>query len=78
MRVSGIRSGTLCRVFLRRAGGADLPAGSFRYRYGAEHMEAALTSALDASDASAIEVRAGNRVFVQPLPDDVGTRATSS
>ena len=77
MRVEGIRSGTLCRVFLRRTGGPDLLAGSFRYRYGSQHLEAVLTSALDASDATAIEVKAGNRTFVEPLPRAVGARETS-
>lgn len=77
MDVHGIRSGTLCRVFLRRADGAVMPAGSFRYRYaGAE--QAVLTSALDLSAARAVGVRAGGRTFVAPLRHGVGAEASSS
>ena len=77
MEVRGIRSGTLCRVFLRRADGRRLPAGSFRYRYGAEEA-AVLTSALDLSAARGIGVRAGGRTFEAPLRRGVGANATSS
>ena len=59
MQVSGVRSGTLCRVFLRRADGARVAAGTFTYRYGGD-SEAVLSSALDLSRAEAIGVRAGN------------------
>jgi hypothetical protein len=73
MDVHGIRSGTLCRVFLRRADGTRMPAGSFRYRYpGTE--QAVLTSALDLSNARAIGVRAGNRTFLTPLRQGVGAQ----
>ena len=34
MYVQGVRSGTLCRVFLRGADGARISAGTFRYRWG--------------------------------------------
>jgi hypothetical protein len=71
MDVQGIRSGTLCRVFLRRADGKRMPAGSFRYRYGSTD-EAVLTSALDLSAARAVGVRAGNRTFIAPLRQSVG------
>ena len=76
MNVHGIRSGTLCRVFLRRTDGTRMPAGSFRYRY-AGTEQAVLTSALDLSAARAVGVRAGNRTFVAPLRHSVGAEATS-
>jgi hypothetical protein len=76
MDVAGIRSGTLCRVFLRRANGSRLPAGSFRYRYGGED-DAVLTTGLDLSSARAIGVRAGHRTFVAPLRHGVGAEASS-
>ena len=66
MYVSGIRSGTLCRVFLRGPHGARVPAGTFRYRWG-DDSEAVLSSALDLSRTRAIGVRAGNRTFVAPV-----------
>lgn len=66
MYVHGVRSGTLCRVFLRGPGGARMPAGSFRYRWG-EDTQAELSSALDVSAAKAIGVRVGNRTFVAPI-----------
>lgn len=77
MDVSGIRSGTLCRVFLRRGDGTRMPAGSFRYRYG-DTEQAMLSSALDLSAARAVGVRAGDRTFVAPLRQSVGAQATSS
>ncbi len=66
MQVSGVRSGTLCRVFLRRTDGTRVAAGTFRYRYGGE-SEAVLSSALDLSRAETIGVRAGNRTFLAPI-----------
>jgi hypothetical protein len=66
MEVSGIRSGTLCRVFFRRNDGARVPVGTFRYRYGGD-SDAVLSSALDLSRASAVGVRAGDRTFIQPV-----------
>ncbi|HTT94068.1 MAG TPA: zf-HC2 domain-containing protein [Solirubrobacterales bacterium] len=68
MYVKGIRSGTLCRVFLEDAGGRTYSAGSFRYRWGGD-SEAELSSALDLSQATAIGVHAGARTFVAPLSD---------
>jgi putative zinc finger protein len=67
MYVHGVRSGTLCRVFLRGPGGARMSAGSFRYRWG-DDTQAVLSSALDISAARAIGVRVGNRTFVAPVP----------
>ena len=64
--MSGIRSGTLCRVFLRGPNGARVPAGAFRYRWG-DDSEAVLSSALDLSRTRAIGVRAGNRTFIAPV-----------
>jgi hypothetical protein len=78
MRVSGIRSGTLCRVFLRRSGGSAESVGSFRYRYSNENSEQVLGGALDVSDVSAVEVKAGPRTFIQPLPTSVQAGPTSS
>jgi hypothetical protein len=66
MYVSGVRSGTLCRVFLRGADGRRYPAGSFRYRWG-DDSKAVLSSALDLSRTRAIGVRAGDRTFVAPV-----------
>jgi Putative zinc-finger len=69
MYVSGIRSGTLCQVFLRGTNGAELPAGTFRYRWG-DDSQAVLTSALDLSRTAAIEVHAGGRTFVAPVKQE--------
>lgn len=66
MYVSGIRSGTLCRVFLSGPGGARYPAGTFRYRWG-DDSDAVLSSALDLSRARAIGVHAGGRIFIAPV-----------
>jgi hypothetical protein len=66
MYVSGISSGTLCRVFLRDEDGKTFSAGSFRYRWG-EDSEAELSSALDLSQAAAIGVHAGGRTFMAPV-----------
>jgi anti-sigma factor RsiW len=61
--VKGIRSGTLCRVFLRGPGGVTVPAGTFRYRWG-DDSTATLSSALDLSRTRAIGIRAGGRTFL--------------
>lgn len=66
MYVSGVRSGTLCRVFLRSADGKRYPAGSFRYRWG-DDSDAVLSSALDLSRAAAIGVHAGDQTFIAPV-----------
>ena len=66
MYVSGVRSGTLCRVFLRGADGRTYSAGSFRYRWG-DDSDAVLSSALDLSRTRAIGVHAGGRTFVAPV-----------
>jgi hypothetical protein len=74
MYVKGVRSGTLCHVYLRGPHGERVPAGTFTYRWG-DDSDAVLSSALDLSRTRAIGVRAGNRTFVAPV--DVG-RATAS
>jgi len=66
MYVRGVRSGTLCRVFLRDAKGRTYSAGSFRYRWG-EDSHAVLSSALDVSQAAEIGVHAGGRTFTAPV-----------
>ena len=66
MYVSGVSSGTLCRVFLRDAQGRTYSAGSFRYRWG-ETSSAELSSALDLSQATELGVHAGDRTFVAPV-----------
>jgi hypothetical protein len=66
MYVHGIPSGTLCTVTLRGPGGVSYPAGTFRYRWG-DDSDAVLSSALDLSRTRAIEVDAGQRIFVAPV-----------
>jgi len=66
MYVSGIRSGTLCRVYMRGPGGRQVSAGTFRYRWGGD-AAATLSAALDLSRAEALVVHAGKRVFIAPL-----------
>jgi hypothetical protein len=66
MYVSGVRSGTLCRVFLRGPDGIRYPAGSFRYRWG-DDSRAVLSSALDLSRTAAIGVHAGSQTFIAPV-----------
>lgn len=64
--VKGVRSGELCRVFLRGPDGSRMPAGSFRYRWG-EDSNAVLSSALDLSRTAAIGIRVGERAFEAPV-----------
>jgi hypothetical protein len=66
MYVAGIRSGTLCQVYMRGPGHTGASAGSFRYRWGSEDS-AVLSAALDLSRAKAIVVHAGAHTFVAPL-----------
>ena len=66
MYVSGVRSGTLCKVFLRGPDGSRYPAGSFRYRWG-DDSEAVLSSGLDLSRTAAIGVHAGDQTFIAPV-----------
>jgi hypothetical protein len=66
MYVSGIRSGTLCRVYMRGPGKEAVSAGTFRYRWGGD-ASAVLSAALDISRAKALVVHAGAQTFVAPL-----------
>jgi Putative zinc-finger len=76
MYVKGIRSGTLCRVYLRGPRGERVPAGTFTYRWG-DDSTATLSSALDLSRTRAIGVHAGNRTFVAPV-DVAGATARAN
>jgi hypothetical protein len=66
--VRGFRPGTLCTVWLKRADGTKVAAGSFRYVYAGESDEASLSAAISPDDATAIGLRAGSVTFVAPLP----------
>jgi hypothetical protein len=66
MYVKGVRSGTLCRVFVRSSNGDTLSAGSFRYRWG-DDSDAVLSSAMDLSRTAAVGVHAGGRTFIAPV-----------
>jgi Putative zinc-finger len=68
VRVRGFRPGTLCTVWLKRADGTKVPAGSFRYVYAGEDDQASLSAAVSPDDATAIGLRAGSVTFVAPLP----------
>jgi predicted anti-sigma-YlaC factor YlaD len=75
--VKGVRSGTLCRVSLRRPDGTTLSAGSFRYRWD-EDDSAVLSSALDLSNTAAIAIRVGGRTFVAPVDGPPGGGSPSA
>jgi hypothetical protein len=77
MYVKGVRSGTLCRVYLRGPRGERVPAGTFTYRWG-DDSTATLSAALDLSRTRAIDVRAGNRTFVAPVHPDGATASNHS
>jgi hypothetical protein len=77
MQVSGVRSGTLCRVYLRRSGGGRVAAGSFVYRYGGD-SEATMSSGLDLSSTEAVVVKAGDRTFMAPIAGQPAGAATES
>jgi hypothetical protein len=72
MYVKGIRSGTLCQVFMRGPGRNNVSAGTFRYRWGGDSA-AVLSAALDLSRAKALVVHAGDRTFVAPLDAEGAT-----
>jgi hypothetical protein len=76
MYVKGIRSGTLCRVYMRGPDGRDVSAGTFRYRWGGDSA-ATLSAALDLSRAEALVVHAGRQTFVAPLDRDATTNRNS-
>jgi hypothetical protein len=75
--VKGVRSGTLCRVYLRGPHGERVPAGTFRYRWG-DDSTAVLSSALDLSRTRAIGVRAGNQTFTAPVDVTGATAGNNS
>jgi hypothetical protein len=77
MYVKGVRSGTLCQVYLRGPHGERVPAGTFTYRWG-DDSTAVLSSALDLSRTRAIGVHAGNRTFVAPVDVGGATARTNS
>ena len=77
MYVKGVRSGTLCRVYLRGPRGERVPAGTFTYRWG-DDSTATLSAALDLSRTRAIGVRAGNRTFVAPVDASRSTADSNS
>lgn len=62
MYVTGVSSGTLCRVYLRSRDGSELSAGTFRYRWG-DGSYPILSSALDLSKTAALELRIGGRDY---------------
>jgi predicted anti-sigma-YlaC factor YlaD len=66
MYVKGVSSGTLCRVYLRSRDGQTLSAGTFRYRWG-EDSYPILSSALDLSKTTAMEIRVGDRTYEQEI-----------
>ncbi|MET0558632.1 MAG: zf-HC2 domain-containing protein [Solirubrobacterales bacterium] len=66
MYVKGVRSGTLCQVFLKGPHGERVSAGTFRYRWG-DDSDAVLSAALDLSRTRALGVRAGHRTFIAPV-----------
>jgi hypothetical protein len=66
--VSGVPSGTMCRVWLRRRDGARVVAGSFRYVEQERAYAVRLASALDRARAAAIGVRAGPWTYLAKLP----------
>ncbi len=72
VRVYGFRAGALCRVWLRRADGTRVPAGSFRYVYGEESDPPRLSTAVASDQVSAVVLRAGSKTFVAPLPSRSG------
>jgi anti-sigma-K factor RskA len=76
MYVKGVRSGTLCQVFLRGPHGERVSAGTFRYRWG-DDSDAVLSAALDLSRTRAVGVRAGHRTFIAPVDPGGATALTN-
>jgi hypothetical protein len=66
--VSGVPSGTMCRVWLRRHDGERVVAGTFRYVQEERAYTVRLASALDRARAAAIGVKAGRWTYVEKLP----------
>jgi Putative zinc-finger len=68
MYVKGAEKGELCSVWLRRADGARVPAGSFTYRYEAPGDVAILTSAIPTKRVRALGLQVGPERFVAEVP----------
>jgi hypothetical protein len=68
MYVKGAKRGELCRVWLRRAGGARVPAGSFTYRYEGPDDVAILTSAIPTDRVRTLGLQVGPERFVADVP----------
>jgi hypothetical protein len=80
VRVYGFHAGDLCRVWLRRADGTLVPAGSFRYVYGEQSDPPRLSSAVAQEQVTAVVLRAGSKTYVAPVPSrpaGAGARTTS-
>jgi anti-sigma factor RsiW len=73
VQVHGVREGTLCRVWIRRADGERVPAGSFRYREQAAGEQAVLSSAVSPARATAVGLEIGHRTFVGQVPHGAST-----
>jgi hypothetical protein len=68
MTVLGVRQGTPCLVFVRRAGGGTVAAGSFHYWHDEGEDPPALAAAIPIEKAKSILVRAGTHHYVVPIP----------
>jgi hypothetical protein len=68
MTVLGVRQGTPCRVYVRRAGGGTVAAGSFDYWHDEGEDPPALTAAIPIEEAKSILVHAGSHSYVVPIP----------
>jgi anti-sigma factor RsiW len=73
VQVHGVPEGTLCRVWVRRVDGKQVPAGSFRYREQAAGEQAVLNSAVSPSRATAVGLEIGRRTFVGRVPHGAST-----
>jgi anti-sigma factor RsiW len=73
VQVHGVPEGTLCRVWVRRVDGKQVPAGSFRYREKATGEQTVLSSAVSPSRATAVGLEIGRRTFVGRVPHGAST-----
>lgn len=67
LNVTGVRSGTLCQVYVRQADGSISSAGSFRYRYDYSGEPPVLSTGVDLSEIDQIEIKAGPQTFKQQV-----------
>jgi len=65
--VRGARAGIPCVVWLERADGTRVSAGSFRYVDGPKGSSVMLAAALPRSDAVEVGLRAGRWTYAAPL-----------